>query len=92
MVYTTDSHIISVEDVKIFFHHLIEDRKLNFHPDDDFADYICYADNTPIFTQDEVTKYNRLMDESFGVCKDNGTDIYNIGLDELKNKLMGNHN
>ncbi len=92
MVYTTDSHIISVEDVKIFFHHLIEYRKLNFHSDDDFADYICYAENTPTFTQGEVSIYNRLIDESFGVCKYNGTDIYNIGFDELKNNLMGNYN
>lgn len=42
-----DSHIKSVEDVKAFFCHLVDERKLNFHPDDDFTDYVNYEDNTP---------------------------------------------
>ena len=40
MMYDKNSHILSVEDVKVFFHHLVDERKVNFHPDDDFADYI----------------------------------------------------
>lgn len=31
MTYNVDSHIRSVEDVKAFFHYLVDDRKLNFH-------------------------------------------------------------
>ena len=37
MIYNNESHIKSVEDVKTFFHHLVDQRKVNFHPDDDFA-------------------------------------------------------
>ena len=59
------SHIASVADVKAFFHHLVDERKLNFPPDDDFADYICVDDGTPLFTDDEVVLYKRLMEESF---------------------------
>lgn len=47
MTYDKDSHIKSVEDVKAFFCHLVDERKLNFHPDDDFTDYVNYEDNTP---------------------------------------------
>ena len=84
MTYNSDSHIKSVEDVKAFFHHLVSERKLNFHPDDDCADYICYEDKTPSFTEDEVVLYNRLMKESFNVCEKSQNDIYAIGLDELQ--------
>lgn len=84
MTYNIDSHIKSVEDVKTFFHHLVSERKLNFHPDDDFADYISYEDKTPSFTKDEVILYNRLMEEGFIACEKSGIDIYAIGLEELQ--------
>lgn len=88
MTYNKDSHIKSVEDVKAFFNHLVDDeRKLNFHPDDDFADYISYEDKTPSFTKEEVSVYNRLMEESFDVCNNYNMDIYDIGFDELSQGL-----
>lgn len=40
MTYNNDSHIRSVEDVKAFFHHLMDERKVSFHPDDMFEDYV----------------------------------------------------
>lgn len=87
MAYNKDSHIKSVEDVKAFFNHLVDERKLNFHPDDDFADYISYEDKTPSFTKEEVSVYNRLMEESFDVCNNYNMDIYEIGFDELSQWL-----
>ena len=83
MTYTAASHINSVKDVEVFFHHLVDERKVNFHPDDDFANYICLADKTPSFSAAEVTVYNRLMDESFDVCDKADVDIYDIGFNEL---------
>jgi hypothetical protein len=62
----------------------VEERKVNFHPDDDFADYICLMDKTPTFTEDEVSIYNRLMDESFDVCEKAAVDIYGIGIEEFQ--------
>lgn len=88
MTYNIDSHIKTVEDVKAFFHHFVYERKVNFHPDDDFVDYINYEDKTPSFTEDEVTVYNGLMEESFIICEKAGVDIYTIGLDELQG-VMG---
>lgn len=87
MTYNNESHIKSVEDVKAFFHHLVDERKLNFHPDDDFADYICYQDKTPSFKQEEVSVYNRLMEESFLICSNFNADIYDIGFNVLSQGL-----
>ena len=88
MTYNIDSHIKSVEDVKAFFHHLVSVRRLNFHPDADFADYISCIDKTPSFTKDEVTVQYRFMEESFIVCEKSQIDVYAIGMDELQ-KSMG---
>ena len=87
MTYTAASHINSVKDVEAFFHHLVDERKVNFHPDDDFANYICLADKTPSFSAEEVTVYNRLMDESFDVCDKADVDIYDIGFNELTKEM-----
>lgn len=88
MTYNVDSHIRSVEDVKAFFHYLVDERKLNFHPDDDFADYVNYEDNTPTFTKAEVELYNSLMEEAFSACDAAGIDIYEIGFHEPHGALM----
>ena len=87
MKYTIESHINSVKDVEAFFHHLVDDRKVNFHPDDDFADYITIVDKTSLFTNEEVSLYNRLMDECFDACETAGEDIYGIGFNVLKAKI-----
>ena len=83
MTYTTVSHITSVKDVEVFFHHLVFERKVNFHPDDDFANYVSLKDHTPTFSEEEVVIYNRLMDESFDVCDKENVDIYEIGIEYL---------
>lgn len=74
----------TVQEVKEFFKYLVNERKLNFHPNDDFANYVSYDEKTPSFTKEEVDVYNRLMEESFKVCDATGVDIYEIGLQELQ--------
>ncbi len=64
MIYTIESHIQTVSDVEKFFHHFISERNLNFHPDNDFSEYICCEDKTSTFTEEEVLLYNCLMKES----------------------------
>ena len=90
MTYNIDSHIKSVEDVNTFFHHIVSERKVNFHPDDMFEDYVSCEGGINTFTLDECAVYNRLMDESFGICKKEGVDIYSIGLEELQKALKIN--
>lgn len=83
MKYDNESHITTVKEVETFFDFLMEDRKVNFHPDTPFEDYICVETKEPSFTQEEVKLYNRLMDESFAVCEAEGVDIYGIGCEKL---------
>ena len=90
MTYDIDSHIKSVEDVNTFFHHIVSERKVNFHPDDMFEDYVSCEGGINTFTLDECAVYNRLMDESFYICKKEGVDIYSIGLEELQKALKIN--
>ena len=90
MTYNIDSHIKSVEDVNTFFHHIVSERKVNFHPDDMFEDYVSCEGGINTFTLDECAVYNRLMEESFDICKKEGVDIYSIGLEELQKALKIN--
>ncbi len=84
MTYTSESHIMSVKDVKTFFHHIVSERKVNFHPDDMFEDYVSCEGGINTFTLGECAIYNRLMDESFAICENEGIDIYSIGLEKLQ--------
>ena len=87
MTYNVDSHIRSVEDVKTFFHHIVDERKVNFHPDDMFEDYVSCEGGINTFTLEECAIYNRLMDESFKACEKADVDIYVIGLEELQEAI-----
>ncbi|MGN0224989.1 MAG: hypothetical protein ACI4A7_02780 [Prevotella sp.] len=80
MKYIDKSHINKVRDVELFFQYLVEERKLNFHPDEDFINYVSYSSGERTFTDEECQLYNRLMDECFDVCKKAGVDIYEVGI------------
>lgn len=45
MTYDDRSHINTQKEVEIFFHHMLFDCKLNFHPNCDFANYIDIKTN-----------------------------------------------
>lgn len=78
MKYNSESHIYTVDQVKDFFSYLAMDRKVAFHPDDDFAQYIDLNSTEPTFNANEAAILNRLMDESLEVCEANQTDIYKL--------------
>ena len=69
MTYNVNSHIQFVENVKAFLHHLVDERKLSFHPDDMFENYISCEGGINAFTLEKCAIYNRLMDESFKACE-----------------------
>lgn len=84
MTYNSSSHISTIKDVENFFHHIVAERKVNFHPDDRFDVYVNTETKEPTFTPEECTIYDRLMDEAFEVCEQNGLDIYLLGLNEMQ--------
>lgn len=86
MQYNKDSHINNVDDVRKFFHYIVNERNVNFNPDDMFEDYMS-ADGTTAFTPEECEIYNRLVEEAFKICDKENVDIYEIALDILKKKL-----
>ena len=86
MQYNKDSHINNVDDVRKFFHYIVNERNVNFNPDDMFEDYMS-ADGTTAFTPEECEIYNRLVEEAFEICEKENVDIYQIALDILKKKL-----
>jgi hypothetical protein len=69
--------IQNIEDVKEFARLLVKEGS-NFHPDDDFADYVNYTSGVPSYTEEEVKLRNDLMGQSFSVCEAAGEDIYSI--------------
>ena len=83
MKYNESSHIQNVQDVEKFFGHIAKERKINFHPDNGFEEYINKETHVACFTPEEVDIYNRLMEESFAVCEKEDVDIYAIGLKSL---------
>lgn len=87
MTYTSESHIKPVKDVETFFHHIVFERKVNFHPDDMFEDYVSCEGGINTFTLDECAVYNRLMDESFAICENEGVNTYEIRLEERQEAL-----
>lgn len=84
MKYNDEIHLMTVEDVQSFFRHLAFERKVNFHPDDSFEQYIDIDSHEPTFSEKECKLYNRLMDEPFDTCDKCNVDIYSIGLTQLR--------
>ena len=84
MKYTQDSQIENLIDVVHFFEHLLYEKELSYHPDDDFSDYVNTMDDSPSFTDGEVRLYNRLMDQCFDICEKEKMDIYSIGLASMR--------
>lgn len=77
MQYNKDSHINNVDDVRKCFHYIVEERNVNFNPDDMFRDYML-ADGSNAFTPEECEIYNRLVEEAFKICDKENVDIYEI--------------
>ena len=77
-MYDNHSHITTIAEVEDFAKFLYVQKKLAFHPDDDFADYISSESNEPFLSNEEVELFNRLMNECFNVCDSVNEDIYDV--------------
>lgn len=74
------AEIKSIEDVVEFFTQLL-DEGLNYHPDDNFRDYINIETGKPSYTAQEALIRNNLNDQCFSVCEVAVADIYNISME-----------
>lgn len=87
MKYTNNDHIQNIDQVKAFASYLVNDLSVNFHPDNDFTEYVCYETGERTFSDEEAAIGNRLMDECFEVCEKGGVDIYELLLPILLNYI-----
>jgi hypothetical protein len=77
--------IKTIKDVEQFFEYLVKSLHLNFHPDTNFREYINIANGNNTFSPKEAKKLNASMDQCFKLCETVKTDIYEIGLNCLRN-------
>ena len=82
--YTQDSHITTAEEVTDFFRHIVYDLNINFHPDDDFKEYVSMETGERMIDNVQASLYNRLMDEAFEVC---GDAVYEISAQLLRERI-----
>lgn len=69
--------ITTLTDVKNFIRE-IKEMDINFHPDDDIADYFTFRENLPKLSQAEAQRLSALLDDCFGVCDKEDVNIYDI--------------
>jgi hypothetical protein len=74
------TEIRSPEDVTEFVKLLVAEG-LNYHPDDDFENYVNMQTGDPSYTPAEALLRNQLNDQCFEVCEAAGADIYNISME-----------
>jgi len=72
--------IKNLDDVAEFMVQLTAEG-LNYHPDDDFKNYINADTGEGSYSDSEAALRNRLNEEAFYVCEINGADIYDISME-----------
>jgi hypothetical protein len=72
--------IKNVEDVSTFVIQLVAEG-LNYHPDDDFNNYVNTETGEPSYTPEQALIRNTLNDQCFEICEKHGADIYDISME-----------
>ena len=71
-------------DIKDFFVWLVNDQFLSFHCDTPFEDYVNYHSGERIYTDEEASKLDILMDRCFELHE----DVYQIGMEVIKEHVF----
>ena len=76
------SQINSIDDVRTLVKDIVKEG-VNFHPDDDFRNYMCYNNGViePFFTEEEAEFRNNLVTQCFEVCDREGVEVYEVALE-----------
>ncbi len=86
-MYTADSHITNLDEVKAFFSHVVSLIGDEWHPDDKYSFYLDVKTKEPVFTTDQQALYDRLQAECFAVCEAADEDIYDLGWEVIEKKM-----
>jgi len=78
------SRVSSISDVKELTW-LFVGEGVNFHPDDDFRNYVRDSKGIiePLYSDEEAELRNLLVNKCFEVCSKYGVDIYDVMLEEF---------
>jgi hypothetical protein len=68
--------INSLSDIETFINHLVLEENLNFHPDEDFRNYILMDTGLPSYTEEEAVLRNSLLEQCFAICEIHGIEIF----------------
>jgi len=71
------TRINNPEEVIAFAKQLVKEG-VNFHPDEDFKNYINIETSEPTYTEKEAELRNNLMTQCIATCEKNGIDVYDI--------------
>lgn len=74
------SEIKSIKDVCEFVAQLVEEG-LNYHPDEDFENYVNIETGEPSYTPEQVCLRNRLNIQCFEVCESTCVNLYDISME-----------
>ncbi len=74
------TEIKTLNDVSAFIVQLVAEG-LNYHPDEDFNNYINIETHEPSYTKEEAQIRNDLNMQCFEVCGRNKADIYNVSME-----------
>jgi hypothetical protein len=72
--------IKNLNNVNAFVKQLIKES-VNFHPDEDFKNYIDIETKLPTYSKEEAELRNKLLDQCFEVCEKEGVDIYDFTME-----------
>lgn len=67
--------INNTQDVIAFAKQLVKEG-VNFHPDEDFKNYINTETYEATYTEEEAELRNTLMAQCFTICEENDIDVY----------------
>ena len=90
-IYQSPDEIKTLEDVHIFFYHLAFDLDISFHPDDLFEEMVRPND-LGFFTPEKMKLYDSLMDKCWVVCTNANEDIYNLGIEYIRERFLKRDN
>ena len=77
----------SIDDVKLFVKDLMGES-LNYHPDNDFRDYINISTGLPSYNEEDAMLRNKLNSDCFEVCSKYHYDLYELSM-EIYLKFTG---
>ena len=72
--------IKNLNDIEAFAKELINES-VNFHPDEDFNNYVNLESKLPTYTKEEAKLRNNLLNQCFEVCEKEGVDIYDYTME-----------